>query len=277
MGLVRFLVASALLGAPAAANAAQPAPAASFVPSPGGRWLIDWGQNQCSLVREAGGAPAAGVALQLVPGTETLDIVVVDESWKTFPVKDGEEVTVQLDTGAPVSSKVRRLRGNERLAIVAGNIDRAFLDLYAKAGSVTLKAYKKTIMQISLPGAGKAVEALQTCERDILKEWKVDTSALATLQRRARGKKSLISYVSDKDYPPEALAKGEQGTSVIRLTIEPDGKPSACGVVSSSGSRTLDLYTCAIFVRRVQYDPAIDANGQPVRSVLFTRLTWRIP
>jgi TonB family protein len=253
------------------------APAAKAAPPPVGRWLVDWGQNQCSLIREAGGVPGAGIALQLVPGTDTFDIVVVDESWKAFPIKNGDEVTVHLDTGTPVSAKARRLRGTERLAIVTTSIDREFIDSYAKAGSITIKAKNKTIAHMPLPGAGRAVEALHACERDILKEWKVDTAAHASLQSRAKGKKTLVSYVSDDDYPPKAMANNEQGTSVIRLTIEPDGKPSACGIVSSSGSRELDLYSCAIFVRRAQYEPAIGANGSAVRSVLITRLTWRLP
>jgi TonB family protein len=276
MAFGRFLVAFAMLAAPAAGTAQKAGVAQTAAPT-GGRWLVDWGQNQCSLVREAGSAPAAGVALQLVPGTETVDIVAVDASWKAFPVRNGEELTVQLDTAPPVSTKVRRLRGTERLAIVAPNLDRAFIDLYAGAASITIKAGHKTIAHMPLPAAAKAVEALRTCERDILEEWNVDTAALATLQRRAEGKKSFVSYVSWDDYPPEAIRNDEEGTSVIRVTVDADGKPSACGLVSSSGSRTLDLYTCAIFVRRVQYDPAIDAEGHAVRSVLFARLTWRLP
>jgi TonB family protein len=276
MGLVQFLAALTLLGAPGGAGAAQPVAAAKSATPSDARWLVDWGQNQCSLVREAAGAPAAGIALQLVPGTESLDIVVVDESWSGFPVKSGEDVTVRLDVGEPVSAKARRLRSKERVAIVLPNLDRGLIDLYAKASSITIEARNKKIAHMSLPAAAKAVQALQTCERDILKEWKVDTAALATLRQRAKGKKSLAAYVSDNDYPPDALQNDEEGTSVVRLTIEPDGKASACGIVSSSGSRALDLYTCAIFVRRAEYHPALDAAGRPVRSVLFTRLTWRI-
>jgi TonB family protein len=162
------------------------------------------------------------------------------------------------------------------LAIVALNIDRGLIDQYAKAGAITIEGKNKPIAHMRLPNAAKAVQALAACERGALERWKVDTAALATLQRRATSKKSMSAYMSDHDYPAEALSKREQGTTVVRLTVDADGKVPECGVVSSSGSRTLDLQTCAIFIRRVQYDPAISAEGRPVRSVVFTRLTWRL-
>ena len=276
MRLGQFLVGLALLGASGAANSAEPAPAAASAPA-GGRWVVDWGHNQCSLVRESGGAAPAGIALQLVPGTDAIDIVAVDQSWKSFPVKTGDEIDVRLDGSAPVTARVLRLGGGkERLAIVALNIDRGFIDGYAKAGSITIEAKNKPVAHMRLPNAAKAVQALDAGERDALQRWKVDTAALATLQRRATSKKSMAAYMSDNDYPAEALSKREQGTTVVRLTVDADGKVPECGVVSSSGSRALDLQTCAIFIRRVEYDPAISAEGRPVRSVVFTRLTWRL-
>jgi TonB family protein len=280
MSLGHFLGASALFATVGVAAPPAPAPAPPAVqaggPPAGGRWLVDWGQNQCSLVRERGGAAPLGVAMQLVPGTESVDIVVVDHSWKSFPLKAGDEVAVRLDASQAVTATVRRIQGNGRLGIVAMSIDRSFLDQYAKAASITVEGRGKTVATMPVPGAAEAVDALADCEREVLKEWKVDTAALATLKSRAKGKKNLASLVSDNDYPAEALKKKEQGTVVVRLTVEPDGKPTECGLVSSSGSRSLDLQTCNIFLRRAQFDPAIAADGRPVRSVFFTRLTWQI-
>ncbi len=275
MGLGQLLIGFALLGA-SGAHAAQPKPAAASAVPPGGRWLVDWGQNQCSLVRERGGAAPLGVAMQLVPGTESIDLVIVDQSWKSFPVRDGDDVLVRLDGGAPVTARARRIQGDGRLGIVAMNIDRSFIEQYAKAASIAIEAKGKPVASLKLTGAAKAVEALGDCEREVLKEWKVDVAALSTLKRRAKGTRNLAGLVSDDDYPNDALRKMEQGTTVVRLTVEADGKASACGVVSSSGSRTLDYQTCAIYLRRAQFEPAIGADDRPVRSVFFTRLTWRI-
>ena len=86
----------------------------------------------------------------------------------------------------------------------------------------------------------------------------------------------LASLVSDNDYPSEALGSNEQGTVLVRLDIDEAGKPSGCRIAQSSGSASLDRQTCAIFVRRGRFDPAIDAAGKPVASHYVTRLTWRM-
>lgn len=205
----QFTAVSLLLAVAGVAAPPSPAPVAAQAggPSAGGRWLVDWGQNQCSLVRERGGPAALGVAMQLVPGTESVDIVVVDHSWKAFPLKTGDEVALRLDADAPVTAKVRRIQGDDRLGIVAMSIDRSFIDRYAKATSITIEGKGKTLVRMPMPGAAKAVEALGACEREVLTEWKVDTAALATLKSRAKAKKTLAALVSDNDYPSEALKK----------------------------------------------------------------------
>ena len=44
-------------------------------------------------------------------------------------------------------------------------------------------------------------------------------------------------------YPAEAKRKGEQGRVVVKLAIDSTGTPTACTVVSSSGSAVLDEAT----------------------------------
>ena len=84
----------------------------------------------------------------------------------------------------------------------------------------------------------------------------------------------LFSY---DDYPAEALQKNEQGTVQAELTIDPDGRVTACKVVRSSNSTALDTATCNIMMRRAKFTPARDANGNPtVDTYLTPPVTWRI-
>lgn len=67
-------------------------------------------------------------------------------------------------------------------------------------------------------------------------------------------------------YPPEAKRKGEQGRVVAQLSVDKNGSATACRIVESSGSASLDARTCELALANARFVPAKDANGQPVAS-----------
>ena len=91
-----------------------------------------------------------------------------------------------------------------------------------------------------------------------------------------RSRANLASYVSDSDYPLEALMNGEEGTVGFRLTVGPDGRVANCIVFSSSGTPSLDDTTCSIMRRRARFTPARGLDGNPTSDSLSARITWRI-
>jgi TonB family protein len=86
----------------------------------------------------------------------------------------------------------------------------------------------------------------------------------------------LASYVSNDDYPPEALARGEQGTTCFSLIVGVDGRVRNCMVTASSGSMSLDETTCRILRERARFRPAMLNTGQPTEDIVHSRMTWRI-
>ena len=87
----------------------------------------------------------------------------------------------------------------------------------------------------------------------------------------------LNTYVQDLDYPPEAIRRHEQGTVEFEIDVSPEGLPSACRIVTSSGSRALDERTCAIMRERPRFRPARDAEGRAVSDVVRSRIRWVLP
>jgi protein TonB len=87
---------------------------------------------------------------------------------------------------------------------------------------------------------------------------------------------SLQGLFRADDYPQNAIENDEQGTVRITLTIGANGRVSNCSVSKSSGSRSLDNATCSIASRRARYQPAEDANGNPVSSTTSSTITWRL-
>lgn len=93
----------------------------------------------------------------------------------------------------------------------------------------------------------------------------------------ARARANLASYVSASDYPPSALANGEQGVVRFRLLVGEDGRVRDCAITVSSGSAALDAATCSILRRRARFTPARDSNGNPASDSVESSLVWRLP
>lgn len=86
----------------------------------------------------------------------------------------------------------------------------------------------------------------------------------------------LRALFTSADYPDEALRKGEQGTTAVRLAIDRQGKVSDCTVIESSGSSSLDQATCNVLTSRAQFTPARDSRGRPTSDTYVQRIKWQL-
>ena len=76
------------------------------------------------------------------------------------------------------------------------------------------------------------------------------------------------------DYPVVALARREQGSVTVRLTVGVMGRVGACDVTSSSGSRALDNVSCQILQSRAVFTPARDSSGNPTTDTVHQEIRW---
>ncbi|MEA3038236.1 MAG: periplasmic protein TonB [Sphingomonadales bacterium] len=93
----------------------------------------------------------------------------------------------------------------------------------------------------------------------------------------ARARANLGSYVSDADYPAEAIRREEQGVTRFRLTVSPDGRVADCSVTGSSGSSALDAATCRLMKSRARFSPARDSDGKPTTDTVANAIKWVLP
>jgi protein TonB len=92
----------------------------------------------------------------------------------------------------------------------------------------------------------------------------------------ARARANLGSYVTNDDYPPSALAAGQEGRTSFRLDVGPDGRVSNCTVTGSSGSSALDAAICRIMRSRARFTPAHDSSGNAVADSVSASIVWQI-
>jgi protein TonB len=84
-------------------------------------------------------------------------------------------------------------------------------------------------------------------------------------------------WVTTDDYPPSAVRAGIEGRTSFRLDIGANGKPTACSVVTSSGSDDLDRTACSRLMSRARFKPRLDAAGNPTVSTYTGGVTWKLP
>ncbi|MEO7178350.1 MAG: TonB family protein [Allosphingosinicella sp.] len=93
----------------------------------------------------------------------------------------------------------------------------------------------------------------------------------------ARAKANLASYVSDEDYPSNAVRNEEQGTTRFRLAVGPDGRVKECSVTGSSGSSALDSTTCKLMRQRARFTPARNNRNEPTGDTVASAIRWVLP
>jgi periplasmic protein TonB len=84
-------------------------------------------------------------------------------------------------------------------------------------------------------------------------------------------------WITNGDYPREALANREQGTVDFELHIDNRSEVIECTVTRSSGFTVLDAATCMLVAERGRFEPAVNRRGRRIASVYRSRVRWQLP
>ena len=101
--------------------------------------------------------------------------------------------------------------------------------------------------------------------------------ALAADQSAKAEQNRQISEVVFQNYPPRALAAGEQGAVFFVVSLDKDAHATRCEVTHGSGHPLLDAETCELIVQHAVFKSARDANGRVVKQTTEGVVNWTIP
>ncbi|MFL0585810.1 energy transducer TonB [Sphingomonas olei] len=97
------------------------------------------------------------------------------------------------------------------------------------------------------------------------------------VSKAAGAKGNPADWITTDDYPPSSIRAEEEGTTVIKWTINAQGRVENCVTTESSGSNALDQAACRALTRRARYTPATDAAGNPIATTQTRRVVWKLP
>jgi TonB family protein len=236
------------------------------------QWNLDWGATACNAIATYGSA-AKPTSLAFRPSPNgTMVRLIVLLPGRGVPAYQFEVKT--NITGATVKTNGLRFPATKaRNDIIWINFTPEELAGLRGAGEIALDG-GPLHDRFLLPSIGKVLDALETCNADLRKYWNVGDAA--NLSKRARPKRPIREYFSDSDYPSQALQQSDSGVSKIMMMVDETGALKDCMVEETSGVATLDAMTCAVLQQRAKFEPALDQAGKPARSVLTTRVNWRI-
>jgi protein TonB len=86
-----------------------------------------------------------------------------------------------------------------------------------------------------------------------------------------------LSEIVFQNYPPRALAAGEQGPVYFIVKLDDHASPTSCEVTHGSGYPQLDSETCNMIVQYATFRSVLGADGKPTKSTHEGVVYWRIP
>ena len=85
-----------------------------------------------------------------------------------------------------------------------------------------------------------------------------------------------LSEIVFQNYPPRALAAGEEGPVFFTVVLDKDAHPMSCQVTHGSGHPLLDEETCDLIVQHAVFGKSRDAKGNLVK-VAEGVVNWTLP
>jgi TonB family protein len=237
-------------------------------------WTLDYGETACAAIRTYGSADAPiTLAFRPSPNGAVVRVVVV----RPGRAADAYHFDLDAELGATRVKTTGLHFGStdHKSTVVWINFRREQLEGFRRSTVFVLHGGGDVEGSFALPGMATILDRLDECNADLRKYWNTGDGT-PPLSKPATPLKPLASYFSDSDYPDQAIREFESGRSEVMLMVDETGKLKDCLVEESSGNASLDAMTCYVLLQRAKFNPALDASGKPVRSVLTSAVKWKM-
>lgn len=129
-------------------------------------------------------------------------------------------------------------------------------------------------VDLSLGPMAALSKALNDCMDDLRTFWGMVDGKLP--EPAIKTKTSLQGIFTSDDYPADAMAANDMGSTKYLLLIDEHGALLDCVVTETSGVASLDAMGCQVIRERAKFTVARDADGKPVKDTYSSRVHWEI-
>lgn len=151
------------------------------------------------------------------------------------------------------------------------------LDLAAAAASefVSLRQRGREIRLLTGP-LDEAFAVLNQCALDLIGEWGLDIEKHRNAQRLPRwtNPDAVVRKIV-ANYPRGALNDGEQGIMRMRVLVSETGTVEDCIIIRATTTDRLESPACKAMLE-ARFEPALDAEGKPMRSYFAESVIYKI-
>lgn len=255
-------------------------------------WQLDKGPNRCRLARTFGSkaephilllsqdAPVglvsvtfAGPEISRFSGTKRLYLGI--EGNKPMALLDRFSVGDFEGYGTAIIPPPQYLgRGDIDSESEAPTRGPAGIDLEkaSSAERIVLRRGSK-VLSFETGTLRPALAAMNECTSQLLSSWGLNAEKHQDYKPPVwENQKAIVARIV-KEYPSRAERRGEQGIFHMRMVVEIDGTISNC--VLNAETRTEELASPACrMMENARFSPAIDANGDPMRSFFSTTISY---
>nr|WP_315472052.1 energy transducer TonB [uncultured Sphingomonas sp.] len=249
------------------ALALQAATPAAHVDRSAAKWGVEYAPNQCIINRAFGDGPKPAIlAIDVDPQSDRGDIVLLmpEKAWRG--TSGTAAVTLTPGVAKFPARWVGGATGHDMYAIKLSLADDQWKAV-PTAETLLVDAGADRPIDVPIKGIGKAFAAAKTCGRDLLQSWGADPDAMIDLEPAVAAR----LFTAD-DYPVDALRGDQQGLVKTLVTVDAQGKPTACRVVVSYKIASLDDTSCRVLMTRGTFP----SSDKQVRYH-YHRTRWVIP
>lgn len=118
--------------------------------------------------------------------------------------------------------------------------------------------------------------AMNKCVRELVTSWGVDFEQHRKRSKSVRPIGNTRDWVRSEEYPTKMLKQRQPALVNFRLSVDENGKATACHIQQTTRPREFDDAVCDGLMKRSSFTPALDAEGNPMASYWRNQARFRI-
>ncbi len=294
MSSIRFLLSAFVILAAQPASAFAPKEPLRLAPS--SKWIVEYQDDGCSLVRSFGeGADQSTLRMSRFGPSARFRFAIGGKPIR--PALDNRKASVQF--GAHEKSQTLEYLpgslGKEVPALVfvdnvsffemAADKEEGFVQepvpeidparLEAITFITLAKPLRRPVTFVTGP-MKKPMEALSKCIDNLMTAWGIDAEKHRNLKNFVTPKEEPGRWLRSSDYPIKMLNEGQPALVEFRLMVDEIGKVTGCHIQETTRPKEFDKAVCSGLQKRAAFAPAVDASGNPVKSFWRSRVRFQL-